>query len=178
VENIPTILVIFGATGDLAQRKLFPAVLDLREKKLLPNKFRVVGFSRRIFSNSEFKKIIRSNLIAKKESSELAIDDFLNCITYQQGLFDDKSAYLNLAEVLNKIDDEFKQCSNKLFYLAVPPSLYELIFSHLALSKLTVPCGGNLGWTRVLVEKPFGSNPQNAEKLDRMASIVRWKARG
>lgn len=163
----PTIFVILGITGDLAQRKLLPALLSLYVKKQLPAKFAVVGFSRRHFSREEFRIHIRENMHVKPgQYREEEIKHFLDHMSYEQGFFDAKDSYQNLARRLATIDDNFHQCSNKLFHLAVSPSFYETILDRLAESKLTVPCDDDMGWTRVLVEKPFGNDVETAEKLD------------
>jgi glucose-6-phosphate 1-dehydrogenase len=163
----PTIFVILGITGDLAQRKLLPALLSLYVKKLLPQKFAVVGFSRRHFSREEFRLHIRENMHVKPgQYREEEIKHFLDHMSYEQGFFDNESSYHNLAHRLAAIDGTFHQCSNKLFHLAVSPSFYETILDRLAKSQLTVPCDDNVGWTRVLVEKPFGNDVETAEKLD------------
>ncbi len=163
----PTIFVIIGITGDLAQRKLLPALLSLYVKKLLPQKFAVVGFSRRHFSREEFRQHIRENMHVKPgQYREEEIKHFLDHMSYEQGFFDNESSYHLLAQRLAAIDDGFHQCSNKLFHLAVSPSFYETILDRLAKSGLTVPCDDHLGWTRVLVEKPFGNDVETAEKLD------------
>ncbi len=164
----PTIFIICGVTGDLAQRKLLPALLSLYVKKLLPHKFKIVGFSRREFSDQDFRLFLREEMhINHNVYRPEDIHRFLNNIVYQQGQFDISTAYENLAKKLLHIDEvEFKQCSNKLFHLSVAPSFYETILGHLSNSGLTIPCGGNLGWTRILVEKPFGNDIETAKKLD------------
>jgi len=163
----PTIFVIFGITGDLAQRKLLPALLALYSKKLLPKRFAIVGFGRRFFTRDEFREFVRNEINIKHgQFKEEDVKHFLDHIIYEQGLFDSLEAYKLLAEKLTLIDKNFGQCSNKLFHLSVPPNLYEMILQNLSASGLTIPCGGNLGWTRVLVEKPFGSDSETAKKLD------------
>ena len=163
----PTIFIILGITGDLAQRKLLPALLSLYVKKQLPAKFAVVGFSRRHFSREEFRLHIRENMhVAPGQYREEDIKHFLDHMSYEQGFFDAEQSYANLAFRLKTIDDGFHQCSNKLFHLAVAPSFYESILDRLAKSGLTVPCDDNMGWTRVLVEKPFGHDTETAKKLD------------
>ncbi len=93
---------------------------------------------------------------------------------YADGVFDNPEAYVNLKAQLDKIDAGFGQCTNKLLYCAVSPLFYEVIFNELAKSGLNIPCGGDLGWTRVLVEKPFGKDTETAEKLERqLASIFK-----
>lgn len=164
----PTIFIICGVTGDLAQRKLLPALLSLYTKKLLPKKFKIVGFSRREFSDPDFRLFLKEEMhISQGAYRPEDIHHFLNNVVYQQGQFDSQIAYEKLAKKLAQIDDvEFKQCSNKLFHLSVAPSFYETILGQLSKSGLTIPCGGNLGWTRILVEKPFGNDIETAKKLD------------
>jgi glucose-6-phosphate 1-dehydrogenase len=163
-----TVFIIFGITGDLAGRKLLPSLLNLYVKKLLPPKFAIVGFSRRPFSREEFREFIRGHMKIKPgEYKEEEVKHFLDHMYYEQGLFDDATSYANLAMRLKLLDDTFEQCSNKLFHLAVAPTFYEIILEHLSNSGLTIPCGGDEGWTRVLVEKPFGHNIETAKKLDK-----------
>lgn len=167
-NSAPTIFVIFGITGDLACRKLLPALLNLYVKKVLPTKFAIVGFSRRHFSREEFRQYIRDNMNIKPgQFKEEDVKHFLDHMSYEQGMFDMPESYQHLVHTLKGIDERFHQCSNKLFHLSVPPALYEGILENLAGSGLTVPCGGDLGWTRVLIEKPFGSDVETAKKLDK-----------
>ena len=163
----PTTFIIFGVTGDLAQRKLLPSLLSLYVKKLLPAKFFIVGFSRRHFSREDFRQYVRENMnIRAGQYREEDIKHFLDHMCYEQGTFDSPASYSTLALRLTAIDDGFHRCSNKLFHLAVQPSFYETILDRLSESGLTIPCGGNEGWTRVLVEKPFGNDIETARKLD------------
>lgn len=167
-ENMPTILVIFGATGDLMAKKIVPALFHLYKKQKLPGLFHIIGFSRRPMADADFKKkvaeIIKKHKDISVSSQEL--EKFTRYVSYHQGDFTSGSDYENLAKKLGRIDGEWKTCANKLFYLAVPPQYYESIFNQLALSGLTIPCGPDGGWTRVLVEKPFGNDAATAEKLD------------
>jgi len=165
----PTILVIFGATGDLIARKIAPALFYLYKAGKLPKMFRVVGVARREFTDETFREHLRLSF-AKYiggQDGESDPTEFLTSFVYHKGLLDADECYVSLAERLQKIDEEWGVCTNKLFYLAVPPELYKGIFEHLAVSGLTVPCGGEgEGWTRVLVEKPFGSDLKTAVELD------------
>ncbi|MEK7646588.1 MAG: glucose-6-phosphate dehydrogenase [Patescibacteria group bacterium] len=163
----PTIFVIFGITGDLAARKLIPALLNLYAKKMLPQRFSIIGFSRRPMARDEFREYIRERLhIRPGQYREEDIKHFFDHMSYEQGLFDDPRAYARLADKLNEIDARWGQCSNKLFHLSVPPTLYEGILERLAQSQLTVPCADDTGWTRILIEKPFGNDTKTAERLD------------
>ncbi len=165
----PTIFIIFGITGDLASRKLIPALLSLYTKKLLPSRFAIIGFSRRIFSREEFREFIRSRMnVRLGQFKEEDIKHFLDHMSYEQGMFDDAGAYTRLALKMKNIDDRWGQCSNKLFHLSVPPTLYEKILVNVAHSGLASACDDGLGWTRVLIEKPFGSDSATAHHLDKL----------
>ncbi|MFA6314898.1 MAG: glucose-6-phosphate dehydrogenase [Candidatus Paceibacterota bacterium] len=165
----PTIFVIFGITGDLAARKLLPALIALYAKRMLPPRFAIVGFSRRAFGRDEFREYLRSRLnVRPGQFNEEDIKHFLDHITYEQGFFDALPAYERLYQRLQAIDARWGQCSNKIFHLSVPPKLYEGILTNLANSKLTVPCDDLSGWTRVLIEKPFGYDIDTARSLDRL----------
>lgn len=166
--NDPTIFVIFGITGDLARGKLVPALFDLYLKNRLPQKYQIVGYSRRDFSESEFREFVTELLEYRiGDVDKNSVTEFSKHFTYSKGLFEDEQAYRTLGSHLKELDEiHFGKCSNKLFYLAVPPTHYENILNNLASSGLTIPCGGEEGWTRILVEKPFGTNVQSAKNLD------------
>ena len=172
-RNIPTLIVIFGATGDLSTKKLIPAIFDLYNKEMLPAPFKVVGFSRAPRSDTDFRAFARSAIEAKgNKISDTHIKKFLEHFHYHGGLFEDPEAYLSLGEHSMELDKKFGGCSNKLFYLAVPPVSYEPILRNLADSGLTIPCSRKEGWTRVLLEKPFGNDIETAIKLDKMLGLL------
>jgi glucose-6-phosphate 1-dehydrogenase len=169
----PTILVIFGVTGDLSRRKLLPAIFDLYTKGFLPKNFRVVGFSRGQRTDTEFHNFITEVIGRKKHGhSKKVIGAFLENTHYVCGRFEEPEHYEELAKKLITIDNELGRCSNKLFYLAVPPTFYHTIFQNLADSGLSIPCGGAEGWTRILVEKPFGKDLETAQKLDQTLGLL------
>ena len=174
MNEAPTIFVIFGITGDLSQRKLLPALFNLFINHLLPKKFKIIGFSRRGWSDKELHTFVEKTLALKKSDKHTPelIADFLSHIEHANGIFDDSKSYIALKEQCEKIDAKFGQCTNKLLYLAVSPTFYETIFENLASSKLNVPCGGDLGWTRVLVEKPFGKDTETAQKLEKQLARI------
>ena len=167
-SNHPTILVIFGATGDVVAKKVLPALLHAHTSGTLPKLFQVIGYSRRDWSNETFQEYVFG--LAKEKSSGKIDDETLHAFsklfTYTQGNFDVAEDYVKLATSLGLVDNEWTACSNKLFYLAVPPDAYEQIFTHMAAAKLNVPCSDETGWTRVLVEKPIGTDLKTGEALD------------
>lgn len=170
--NIPTVFVIFGATGDLMRRKLVPALFHLYKKEQLPTMTRIVAFSRRDIDTDAYRKVAAEFLEEFVHVSRDEAQKFLNLFQYQKGDFQDKESYFSLAKALNAVDEEWGVCSNKLFYLAVPPQFYKEIFNYLAESSLTKPCSDEMGWTRVLVEKPFGSNLKTAQELDALLGTL------
>jgi len=163
----PTILIVFGATGDLMARKVVPSLFHLSGKGQLPAQFRVVGFGRRDWGDAELREHVRGILAERAAHAEPKdVEEFLELFCYHQGGFDDPASYASTKELLGTIQDRWGVCSNKLFYLAVPPEHYETIFRNLASSGLTAECSDLMGWTRVLVEKPFGDDQSSARELD------------
>jgi glucose-6-phosphate 1-dehydrogenase len=163
----PTYFVIFGATGDLAQKKLLPALFSLFLKGYMPKRFRIVAFSRRPWQDHDYR-LFAEGVLHTVDAKMRTL--FLSHVHYVRGNFDERSSYTVLQSTLERFDAELKICAHKLFYLAVPPVYYEGIIEELAISKLTVPCSDELGWTRVLIEKPFGSDEKTAEALDILLS--------
>ena len=165
--TLPTIFVIFGITGDLVSKKILKALYNLYLKKHLPEKFRVYGFSRRDYDDSKLKSYLRDIMEKGKYEQSDTYDIFLEAFFYVKGDFFEKSAYEHLAKTLGHIDGQWSICTNKLFYLAVPPTAYADIITNLHATGLTIPCSPEEGWTRVILEKPFGTDLQNAIDLDR-----------
>lgn len=168
-EPLPTVLVILGATGDLMQRRLTPAIFRLWRKDLLPKLFQVVGFSRGEHDDKEFQEVVKGMVRTYVEDvTEEEVNEFVKLFVYQQGDFTNDHGYDNIAKRLGRKDEEWQVCSNKLYYLAVPPQFYQTIFEKLDSSGLTEPCSPEEGWTRVIVEKPFGKDLETAHELDKM----------
>ncbi|HEX9093921.1 MAG TPA: glucose-6-phosphate dehydrogenase [Coriobacteriia bacterium] len=166
-QDLPTVLVVFGATGDLMERKIVPALYHLHEKGRLPRRFRVIGFARRPLGDDAFRASVVDTVLAhsSQDVSRAAAHRFAKTFSYAQGHFDEGEAYGRLMDTLVAIDGEWAVCANKLFYLAVPPENYRVILKELSGSGLTAPCDDG-GWTRVLVEKPFGRDGATAQRLD------------
>ncbi|PIQ68638.1 MAG: glucose-6-phosphate dehydrogenase [Candidatus Taylorbacteria bacterium CG11_big_fil_rev_8_21_14_0_20_46_11] len=173
MSSKPLTIVIFGATGDLFQKKLASALFDLYQKGLLPEKTEIVGFSRKTFSHDQFRAYIQNALAAKANGKVIEPEEFVSKAFYHQGDLSNADSYASLGAFLAERDTKNGVCSDKLFYLAVPPSLYETVFTKLSKSGLAIPCAPGLpneekAWTRVLVEKPFGNNEVEAEHLDQL----------
>lgn len=165
ITNIPTVLIILGATGDLMTRKIAPTMYHMSGMGSLPNMFKVVGVSRRNLSSDEYSNFLSEKIKKRIKTKPPQLKKFLNRVSYHQGLFQEAKTYSGLKKIVQEIDDQWGVCANKLFYLAVPPEFYETIFRHLSKSGLTDPCSPEEGWTRVIVEKPFGEDYKTAKKV-------------
>ncbi len=161
----PTILIAFGATGDLMARKVLPALYQLSTESQLPAQFQLLGYSRRPLSDEDYRGHVTEALAKKKIHQPVAT--FLESIGYQQGTFDAAEDYQRLAARIATIEQAWGGVpANRLFYLAVPPELYHRIFQHLDESGLAKRSQAESGWTRVIVEKPFGKDAASAQQLE------------
>lgn len=157
----PFVMVIFGATGDLAHNKLLPALFSLYKKQLLPEEFFIFGFARRDLSDAAFRALF-DNLLGDPSWEQFSLHLF-----YQQGNFAEDDGYQTLITKLSALDEKMGACITRLFYLATPPSNYEVILQKLSTTKLSEGCGqGSNKWTRIIIEKPFGNDLETARHLD------------
>jgi glucose-6-phosphate 1-dehydrogenase len=161
----PSLVVIFGATGDLSHRKILPAFYNLRRAGLLPSETSIVGYARRPYSDAEFTSEMRASVAEHSRNPvESALwDDFARQIHYQQGDFKDPAAYARLAARLDQIDAAAGCRGNRLFYLATPPSAYEDIVANLGAAGLASRPGA---WSRIVIEKPFGHDLESGRHLN------------
>jgi glucose-6-phosphate 1-dehydrogenase len=166
----PFVHVIFGATGDLAQNKLIPALFTLFKQGKIGKEFFIVGFARRPFSDIEYAKML-GEALGFDEDEEW--EYFAKNIYYQPGLFDEIKGYEELINKLNVFDKKIGACITRLFYLATPPDNYLSILHKLKESKLSEGCGqGSEKWTRVAIEKPFGRDMDTAKEIDQKLSEI------
>jgi glucose-6-phosphate 1-dehydrogenase len=176
----PCTMIICGATGDLTERKLGPALYNTLLGGFLPPEFTVVGFARRDLTDEQFREHLLEgiNRYSRNKPVKPAIwDSMAPAIEYHRGDFDDPAAYAELCKRLDRIDRDRGTAGNRLFYLAVPPSLYPEIVNQLDRAGLAASgprrrSGSKRGWTRVIVEKPFGYDLESAQALNREISAV------
>ncbi|MBP9763420.1 MAG: glucose-6-phosphate dehydrogenase [Candidatus Pacebacteria bacterium] len=161
-ENLPLKIVIFGGTGDLVRKKIIPAIFDLYKGGLLVEDFEILGVSRKDISDSEFQNFIKESLGNKNELEK--IESFAKKGKYFSADISDNESFLKLVEFLNKEDELKGVVGNKIYYLAISPNLYEMAFNQIAQYGLIKKDG----WSRLLVEKPFGNDFNHAEKLDKL----------
>lgn len=160
-------IVMFGASGDLAKRKLLPALYDLAVHCCLAPRFRLLGFARTEMNDEAFQKEATEFLPIKAPSgnAEDARRDFLQHLHYFSGNYDDPTSYQRLAKRLDELDREAELGGNRLFYLATPPSVYPRIVEQLGRSGLAKP-NNDRSWVRIIVEKPFGHDRDSARALN------------
>lgn len=168
----PCSLVIFGITGDLAQKKLLPAVYDLANRGLLPPSFGLTGFARRDWSNEQFiefvKKAVQEH--CRTPFRESTWRNLAEGIRFVQGTFDDPAAFERLSETVQELDRDRGTRGNHAFYMSVPPRAFPTVSKQLSASGLSRSSEG--AWRRVIIEKPFGHDLESAKELDRVVSEV------
>ncbi len=162
------ILVIFGASGDLTYRKLVPAVFDLYNKDLLPEKFAILGVGRTEFADDEFRTKMKEGIqqfanTSKEKGCEKNIETFTNKLYYYSLNTKEEAEYKDFKHHLFQLDEKLKTDNNFIFYLATPPSLYNIIPEYLAKQDLNIE---DDGFRRVIIEKPFGYDLQSAQALN------------
>jgi glucose-6-phosphate 1-dehydrogenase len=162
----PLVMVIFGATGDLTRRKLMPAIYRLFCDGLLPKEFAVIGFARDSQDDAQFRAAMRAALAEfASEPGDEEWARFSERLSYVGGLFEDPAPFQALAAALEKSDQERGTQGNRLFYLAVPPGVMEMVAEQLGRTGL-VADAGEKRFTRIIVEKPFGRDLESARQLN------------
>jgi glucose-6-phosphate 1-dehydrogenase len=168
----PSGLVIFGVTGDLARKKLMPAVYDLTNRGLLPPGFALTGFARRDWEDQDFAQIVHDSVKehARTPFRESTWRQLSEGIRFVQGSFDDDDAFDRLRETVEELDVNRGTGGNHAFYLSVPPSAFPVVCKQLARSGLSQP--DTDAWRRVVIEKPFGHDLKSARELNSVVSEV------
>ncbi|CPZ47462.1 Glucose-6-phosphate 1-dehydrogenase [Mycobacteroides abscessus] len=168
----PCSLVIFGVTGDLARKKLMPAIYDLANRGLLPPSFALVGFARRDWANEDFGQIVLDAVKAHSRTPfrQHVWDRLAEGIRFVQGSFDDDAAFEQLKKTLQTLDEERGTGGNHGFYLSIPPNAFPTVCEQLSKSGLAQPVDG--AWRRVVIEKPFGHDLASARELNAVVNEV------
>jgi glucose-6-phosphate 1-dehydrogenase len=165
-----TTVVIFGASGDLTQRKLIPALYTLEREGRLPERYAVIGVARSAFDDMGFRAHLYEGVqkYARLDNhDDAAWERFAAHLFYCQGAYDDPATYRALAERMAVQDDACDTCGNHLFYLSTPPQLYPVIVAHLGAAGLSRKgASEDEGFVRVIIEKPFGDDLDSAQALN------------
>jgi glucose-6-phosphate 1-dehydrogenase len=170
----PTVVVIFGASGDLTARKLIPAIYNLSFDNLLPADFHLVGYGRKPISDGQFRKIAAA---AIKEFSRRKLDPKVwarvaASTSYVQGEYDEKAGFRRLAAHIKKIEKGVGSEVQSLFYISTPPSVFEPIIQNLGESGLGGRYKGQHHHSKVIIEKPFGTDLDSARALNATLTSV------
>ncbi len=160
----PTTLVIFGATGDLARRKLLPAVYNLAHEGSLPERFSLIGIARREQPDEEFRDFAREAIesFSRRAVDPDVLEGLLPRLSYIGFSFDDEPAYARLGEALDALDEEAGQPVNRAYYLSTAPEFFPVIISALKAAGLNWSRNADV---RAIIEKPFGTDLASARAL-------------
>lgn len=162
----PCTIVIVGASGDLTARKLIPALYNLFLNGGLPQPFVIVGCSRTALKDEDFRARMKEALETEKDFDSSQWQAFSKSLHYRSIDYSDLSSFQELAKSLRDLDDKNGTQGNRIFYLAIPPSIYESIAQMLGRSGLSTEGQKGNGWSRIVVEKPFGRDLATAMTLD------------
>lgn len=161
-NGLPTSIVIFGASGDLTQRKLIPSLFNLCRKGRMPKQFRIVGYGNTAFTDEQFRAHLEEGVkqFASFESKSEEWADFASQLVYQQGRYTDLADFKKLATLMKAWEGN---AGNRMYYMATPPGVFPNIIDLLG---LTDQLTEHNGWRRVVIEKPFGTDFKSARSLN------------
>ncbi|MFX3625562.1 MAG: glucose-6-phosphate dehydrogenase [Ectobacillus sp.] len=160
-NNTYCTIVIFGATGDLAKRKLFPSIYSLYKKGMLAKNFAVVGVARREWSDEVFRENVAASIPHLKRKGD-DLEEFLTHFRYLAFDVTNTASYQDLNKLLNELEQQFSIPGNRMFYMAMAPEFFGTIASHLKSEGVT----NETGWNRLIIEKPFGHDLPSAKALN------------
>jgi glucose-6-phosphate 1-dehydrogenase len=162
----PVTLVIFGGTGDLAHRKLLPAIYNLAHEGALPEDFNLIAVSRSEMSDDDYRKVAREAIqeYSRRAPDEQVLDKLLEHVRYVSGTFDMDDVFERLKDELGKFDEDAGIAFNRIFYLSTAPNFFALIVKKLGDHGLNEHPEADV---RVVIEKPFGTRLEEAVELNR-----------
>ena len=168
----PCGVVLFGVTGDLARKKLMPAIYDLANRGLLPPGFALVGFARRDWADQDFGQIVHDAVrqYARTPFREDVWKALAEGFRFVPGTFDDDAAFDQLAATVHELEEARGTGGNLAFYLSIPPGFFAQVCQQLDRSGLAHTDG--TGWRRVVIEKPFGHDLESARRLNDIVASV------
>lgn len=165
----PVTFVLFGSTGDLAKRKIFPALYNLFLEQKLPHSFSMIGLGRKPFTDAEFQQYVERSLQTfsrRKPEDHGHLEEFLRCIRYFALEVTNKEGYRQLLKLVQEREQQLNIPGNRIFYMSVAPEFFEDIALNIKESGL----GKTQGWKRLIIEKPFGHDLQSARDLNHKLS--------
>jgi glucose-6-phosphate 1-dehydrogenase len=161
----PTVLVIFGGTGDLAHRKLLPALYNLAHDGALPERFELIGVARRDQPHEDFRKMARESIerFSRRKPDRDVVDGLIHNMRYVPGSFDDDSVYTEIARTLSEFEKDAGHDLDRVFYLSTAPQFFPVIAGKLGEAGLHQSHDAH---TRIVIEKPFGYDLASARALN------------
>ncbi|EGE08291.1 glucose-6-phosphate 1-dehydrogenase [Trichophyton equinum CBS 127.97] len=156
-----TVIVVLGASGDLAKKKTFPALFGLYRNKFLPKDIKIVGYARTKMDHDEYVRRIRSYIKVPTKELEEQLNGFCELCSYISGQYDQDESFITLKNHLEELEKGRKE-QNRVFYMALPPSVFITVSQHLKKN-----CYPENGITRIIVEKPFGKDLGSSRELQR-----------
>src|SRR6476659_9215578 len=168
----PCALVVFGITGDLARKKLLPAVYDPSNRGLLPTNFALLGFARRDWGDTEFAELARDSARERARTPwrEEVWERLASSVRFVQGSVDDDNAFDELASALSELEGSHGIGGNAAFYLSIPPSMFPTVLKQMQRTGMAESTPGR--WRRVVVEKPFGTDLESRRELNELVDSV------
>ncbi len=162
MKNIPVIMTIFGGSGDLAHRKLYPALFNLYEQDLIKDNFAVIGTARRPWSHDYLREQVMDAVHENnKEVDENHLKQFASHFYYQSHDVTNTEHYQAIKDLANDLDSRYSAQGNRIFYMAMAPRFFGTIATHINDQKLI-----GSGFNRIVVEKPFGRDLASASELN------------
>ena len=153
----PCSIIIFGASGDLTSRKLIPALYQLHCNSYLPESFFILGCGRKNFTTEQFRSSIKTSLASDAAADLSQFESFSNILYYQAIEYTTES-FIKLSSILCSLEKKHGSAGNRIFYMAVPPFVYKTAIHMIGQTGLSNENCNNAGWSRIVVEKPFGNN--------------------
>ncbi|KAI9850868.1 MAG: Glucose-6-phosphate 1-dehydrogenase [Thelocarpon superellum] len=163
-----TVIVVLGASGDLAKKKTFPALFGLHRNQFLPKDIKIVGYARTKMDREEFLKRVKSHIKTPTKEMEEQLEEFCKLSTYVSGQYDQDESFVELRKHLESIESGQAE-QNRVFYMALPPSVFITVSQHLKKN-----CYPEHGIARIIVEKPFGKDLGSSRQLQK-ALEPDWK---
>jgi glucose-6-phosphate 1-dehydrogenase len=163
----PTVIVIFGATGDLTWRKLVPAIYNLWLDKWIPENFSMIGIGHSPQTEVQFRKHLNEGVdkfSRRGKSQKKQWEVFSQCLTYLRGEFTDASTFANIEKQIKQLEKKWNATVNRIYYMAVPPKYFEQITTSIGHTNMA----GDKSHSRIVIEKPFGHDLESAKSLNNL----------
>ncbi|HAV11964.1 MAG TPA: glucose-6-phosphate dehydrogenase, partial [Opitutae bacterium] len=170
----PTVMVIFGASGDLTARKLVPAIFNLGVDNLLPGEFHLIGYGRKPIEDDSFREIMDEAIDehSRRPLNKDIWERVRQNMVYHDGGYDDLDAFKSLAERINKIESDLGRDVQRLFYISTPPGVFQPIIKNLGRSGMAKAHVHTKIASKVIIEKPFGRDLESARELNSVINSV------